>query len=129
MVAPRIVQANAKAAQLRVMLADAGLDKVIVTLDAREITAGARHGIVVISPPDLTFETFTITEATYELSVIAGPADNLLHAWETLDSIIEALRVGQLDMTTARGDMFAPPGSAALPGYTINLNPDTLTDD
>lgn len=129
MVAPRIVQANAKAAQLRVMLAAAGLDKVTVTLDAREIASAARNGVIVISPPDLTFETFTITEATYELSVIAGPADNLLHAWETLDSIIEALRVGQLDMTTARGDMFAPTGSAALPGYTINLNPDSLIDD
>lgn len=129
MVAPRIVQANAKAAELRVMLADAGLDQVTVTLDARQIPSGARHGIIVISPPDLTFETFTITEATYELSVVAGPADNLLHAWETLDSIIEALRVGRLDMTTARGDMFAPPGSAKLPGYTINLNPDTLIDD
>lgn len=129
MVAPRIVQANAKAGQLRTMLAEAGLDQVTVTLDAREIASAARHGVIVISPPDLTFVTFTSTEATYELSVIAGPADNLLHAWETLDSIIEALRAGQLDMTTARGEMFAPASSAPLPGYTINLNPDTLIDD
>jgi hypothetical protein len=129
MSAPRIEHAKAKAIELRTMLTEAGLDKVTVTLDAREIASAARHGVVVISPPDLAFETFTSVDASFELSLIAGPADNLLHAWETLDSIIEALRVGNLNMTTARGDMFAPPSSAPLPGYTITLNPDTLIDD
>lgn len=128
MATPRIDQAESKAAALRDMLSAAGLNKVTVTLDAREIASGARNGIIVISPPDLTFETFASVEASYELSLIAGPADNLLHAWSTLDSIIEALRVGKLDMATARGDMFAPASSAPLPGYTITLNPDTLID-
>lgn len=128
MTSPRIDQANEKKAEIRAILDAAGLTMVTVTLDAREIPSGARHGVIVISPPDLTFETFTQTDTSFELTVIAGPADNLLHAWQTLDGIIEALRVGQLDMKSAQGDMFAPTSSAPLPGYTITLNPDTYVD-
>lgn len=126
MATPRIDQAEAMKTDLRGMLDDATLDKVTVSLDPLDIPSGARHGIVVISPPDLTFTTFTQTEAAYELSVIAGPADNMLAAWRTLDAIIEALRVGGLDLATARGDMFKPQHGSPLPGYTLTLNPDTL---
>lgn len=128
MAQPRIDYANEMAADLRRMLDDAGLQAVHVTLDAREIPSAARDGVIVIAPPDLTFTTFTQTEADYELSAIAGPAENILHAWGILDSIIEALRVGGLDMASARGDMFKPKDSQPLPGYTITLNPDTLID-
>ena len=128
MPAPRIDQAEAMKVDLLGMLAVAGLDKVTVTLDPLDILSGSRYGVIVISPPELTFTTFTQTDAEYELSVIAGPADNMLAAWRTLDEILEALRAGQLDMVTARGDMFAPKNSSPLPGYTITLNPDTLID-
>lgn len=125
---PRIDAALVLLAELRTMLDAAELQKVIVSIDPLDIPSGARHGIVVISPPDLTFPTYSQTEAEYELSAIAGPADNVLAAWERLDAIIEALRIGGLSMVTARGDMFAPKNGPALPGYTITINPDTLID-
>lgn len=126
--APRIANAQALKASIRTMLDTAELTAVMVSLDPLDIPSGSRRGIVVISPPDLTFTTFTQTEVTHELAAIAGPADNILAAWERLDEIIEALRAGGLDMTTARGDMFAAKNGPNLPGYTIALNPDTLID-
>lgn len=125
---PRIDYARELIAELRTMLDAADLAQVMVSIDPLDIPSGARHGIVVISPPDLTFTTYTQTEAAYELAAIAGPADNLLAAWERLDGILEALRVGGLNMDTARGDMFAPKNGQPLPGYTITLHPDTLID-
>ena len=128
MATPRITRANEIATLTRAMLAAEGLDKVTVTLDPLAILSGSRHGVIVISPPDLTFPTFEQTGAAWELSAIAGPADNMLAAWETLDAILEALRTGGLDMATARGDMFAPQHGSPLPGYTITLNPDLIID-
>lgn len=125
---PRIDAAEELKSELRAMLAAAALSDVTVTLDALDIPSGSRHGVVVISPPDLTFPTFTQTEVAYELAAIAGPADNLRAAWERLDAILEAFRIGELDMATARGDMFQPKNGSPLPGYTITLNPDTFID-
>lgn len=128
MPAPRIAAAHALKERVQLALDTAGLTGAIASIDPLDITSGSRNGIVVISPPDLTFTTWTITDATFTLSAIAGPADNLLAAWQRLDEIVEALRVANLDMVDARGDMFAPKEGSPLPGYTITLNPETLID-
>jgi len=125
---PRIDYAEQLRNELTTMLAAAELAKVTVTLNPLDIPSGSRHGVIVISPPDLEFPTFAHTDADYELSVIAGPADNLFAAWHRLDEIVEALRVGELDMKSARGDMFAPKTGQPLPGYTITLNTVTIQD-
>lgn len=105
--------------------AAAGLDKVTVTADAHLIESASRHGVLVFPAPDLNFITFEIYEATYEAVAIAGPADNLDHAWRTLDAMLEALFQADVPMTTATADTFAPPNSLPLPGYSISFATDT----
>jgi hypothetical protein len=126
MPAPRLEYAKQLRDRLREILDTQGLPKARATIDAREIPSGSRHGIVVISPPDLEFTTYEQTGADYELSLVAGPADNLLAAWETLDTILEALRAGGIEMLTARGDLFRQHAGEPLPGYTIRLAPAIL---
>lgn len=129
MATPRIIAAEQLRDRLREVLDAQGLPDATATIDARDIPSGARHGIVVISPPDLEFTTYTQTSADTELSVIAGPADNLLAAWKTLDAILEALRRGGIPMLTARGDMFRQHHGEPLPGYTVRLTPAILIDE
>lgn len=126
---PRIVHAETLRDRLQAALNDADLTGATASLDARDIPSGARHGIVIVAPPDMTFPTFTQTEITHELAVIAGPADNLLKAWERLDAMVEAIRRAGFDLDAARGDMFKPLHGSPLPGYTLTLNPETVIDE
>ena len=125
---PRIAHAEALRDRIQVMLAVAGLQAVHVTLNPLEIVSASRNGVVVISPPDLAFPTYTITDVTNEVTVIAGPPDNLLEAWRRLDAILEALRLGGLEMTGARADSFAVKDSQPIPGYSLTLT-DTVIDE
>ncbi|MDF2826870.1 MAG: hypothetical protein K0R01_153 [Mycobacterium sp.] len=126
---PRIDHAEQLRDKLREVLDAQNLPDVAATIDARDIPSGARHGIVVISPPDLEFTTYTQTSADTELSVVAGPADNLLAAWRKLDAILEALRLGGIPMLSARGDLFRQHHGDPLPGYTVRMSPSILIDE
>lgn len=127
--APRITYATALVAKLKGILDESGLDKVTVTLDAQLIESGSREGIVVVTPPDIEFPTFTQTEITPEFAVIAGPRDNLEAAWTRLDEIIEAFRLAQIEMVDAKADMFAVAKAAPIPGYAVTLQTDTIIDE
>lgn len=123
MTTPRIERAIQLEAELLAILQDKGLEKVTVTRDALEVPSGARHGVIVVSPPALTFETFGEGDAEWELHVIAGPADNYLHAWGTLDGILHALERGELNMKRAEPTSYQPLRGEPFPAYTITLNP------
>jgi hypothetical protein len=95
-----------------------------VTLDARTIESAARgRGAVLIQPPTLEFETWAATTATWELVVIAGPADNPLAAWAAIDPIIAALEVSALPIKTGTPAEFAPVHGPVLPAYAITTQP------
>lgn len=104
----------------------AGLDQATVTSNPLDIPSGAVHGVLVIAAPDLTFPTFDQYEETFEGVAIAGPADNLDHAWLTLDRMVEALLQANLNLRDATADTFTPHGSLPLAGYAITFNPDTV---
>lgn len=129
MATPRIDAAEQLRDTIREVLDAQGLTEAMATIDAADIKSGSRHGVVVIAPPDLAFPTYTQTEATYELSVIAGPADNLLAAWKKLDAILEALRLSDIPIESARGDLFRPVHGDPLPGYSLTLSPVLILDE
>lgn len=120
---PRVTFAEALKTELLEDLAAQGLPLVHVTLDPREIVSGSRHGVIVITPPNLSFPSYTEVSELWELSVIAGPADNLEAAWTTLDAIIHALFMTNYDLNSAEGFTFQPKTGAPLPGYTVTLHP------
>ena len=123
MPAPRLTQALGIVAEVREALTNAGLTQAHVTIDAAEVPSGARHGVVVVSPPSLDFETFTETVPTWELHVIAGPADNYLAAWSTIDTMIEALVTGHINLNRGEPGQYQGIRGEQLPAYTLKLNP------
>lgn len=119
----RIERAKEILAEIRDILDLAGLEDVATTIKAQEIPAAAlRAGVVAIGPPDITWENRNHSETAWTLVVVAGPVQDTLAAWATLDAIVDALAEWKcLDKATAGG--YASQG-ASLPCYTI-----TTTDD
>lgn len=124
MATPRLDAADDLVAEVQAALAAAGLVKAHATKNAAEIPSGARYGVVVVSPPALTFDTWTSTTATWELHLVAGPANDYLAAWATLDGLIEALVAAGINVAKAEPGGYAPSAQAPiLPSYTLTLNP------
>lgn len=123
MTAPRLQQAAALVTDVRGALDADGLHKVTATTDAALIPSGARHGVVVVAAPELTFAgPFGDVQAAFELHVIAGPADNYLAAWETIDGIIQALVDGDINLAAGKPGAYAAIDGSTLPAYTLTLN-------
>jgi len=124
MTSPRIQEADELVATVAAALESAGLDKATATADAGHVPSAARHGVVLVTPPTLSFPTFHQVDTTWTLHVVAGPATDYLAAWATLDAILQALIDAQLNMDEAEPGQFAQANNApALPAYTITLNP------
>lgn len=123
MSSPRIQEATELVATIAAALDAAGLDTATATMDAGLVPSAARNGVVLVTPPTLTFPTFAQLEATWTLHVVAGPPTDYLSAWATLDAIIQALFAAQLNMDEAEPGQFAQANGAPLPAYTITLNP------
>lgn len=122
MTSKRIEQAEALVAEVRAALDAAELTAATVTLNAGEIPSGARHGIIVVSPPKLDFTSWGDPAAEFELHAIAGPPDNYLAAWAVLDQLIQALVDGGVNLRSGEPGGYAAPGGATLPAYTLTVN-------
>ncbi|MBZ4486278.1 hypothetical protein [Microbacterium sp. cx-55] len=123
MTAPRIERAQRLVSELRDVLDAADLSDVIATLDAAEVPSGARHGIVVVAAPKLSFDgPFSMVGAVYEVHVIAGPSDNYLAAWERIDTIIQALVEGHVNLSSGEPGGYEPMRGDTIPAYTLELN-------
>jgi len=121
MAVPRVDRAAELVAELRGYLDAADLPKVMATLDARDIGSGARHGIIVVSPPRLKFPTWNQVLAEWDVHVIAGPPDNYLAAWALIDTIVDTLHAAGLPMETAEAGQFEPLAGPPLWAYTISF--------
>lgn len=121
---PRIQQAAELADAATDALSAAGLTRVLVTTDPGKVPSGARHGVVLVAPPALTFPTWDQVEAAWTLHVVAGTPADYLTAWGIIDGIIQALADARtLNLDEAEPGQFAPLTGPALPAYTITLNP------
>lgn len=117
----RTARAAELTAEIRAALDAANLRGVHVTVNPAEVVKAMPAGVVVITPPDLTFTTFTITDSAWELWVIAGPSHDPLTAWDRLDAIIDAL-AEPLGLTAARSDAYQPLGDRPpFPAYVLTL--------
>lgn len=121
--APRIVRALALVDELQTILTTAGLTKVTVTIDENKVLSGARHGVVIVLPPDLTFEPpYGDVQAAYELLIVAGPHDNYLVAWDRIDNIIQAFVQADVNLAEAKPATYEPLNGDPLNAYTVTLN-------
>jgi len=121
--APRLAQAARIVADVRDALDAADLDQVVATLDAADVPSGERHGIVVVAAPKLTFDgPFGDVQTAFEVHVIAGPADNYLHAWERIDTIVQALVDGRLNLRSGEPGGYEAMHGDPLPAYTLTMN-------
>ena len=123
MTAPRLAQARALETDVRDALDAADLHEVIATLDANLIPSGSRAGIVVIAAPKLTFDgPFGDVQTAFELHVVAGPADDYLRAWDRIDTIIQALVDGRINLRDGEAGSYQPQHGSAIPAYTLTMN-------
>lgn len=122
----RLDKAKALVAEVQAALdAAPDLEKVLASIDAAIVPSASRHGVVIVSAPDLEFELFGDEAAiTWELHVIAGPPGNYLAAWERIDQIITALAESSLPLYRAKPGAFQPDSTGpAIPAYTVTLHP------
>ena len=123
MTAPRVAQALAIVQDIRDALDAAGLHDVLATIDAAQVPSGARHGIVVVAAPRLTFEgSFQSVQAAFELHVIAGTITDYLGSWDRIDSIIQALVDGNLNLRDGEAGGYDAMNGDPIPCYTLTLN-------
>ncbi|WP_104136573.1 hypothetical protein [Cryobacterium sp. Y62] len=123
MASPRIEQGLALVTLLQAALTDAGLTKAIATMNAAEVPSGSRYGVVVVAAPELDFATWNDPTPLWEVHVVAGPATDYLAAWDTIDTIIQAFVVAQINLKTGTPGQYQPFQGVALPAYTLSLNP------
>lgn len=122
----RLDKAREVVAEVRDALDEAGLDKVLADVNAAVVPSGSRHGVVIVSPPEMTFETFGGDPGlTWDLHVIAGPPGDYLEAWRKIDAIIAALEASRLPLNTAKPGAWSglDPSSPPIPAYTVTLHP------
>ncbi len=117
MTGPRLERAAQITAALRECLTD-DLTSVVVTFDGTQVPQGAPDGAVIVLPPRLTFPTYHLVEATWEVCVTAGPFDNHMAAWDRIDQIIAAIAPG-LDFTEGEPSAFQPTAGPALSAYVL----------
>lgn len=96
-----------------------------VTLDATEVYAHARGGVILVQLEKITYPAWSPAEpeTSFQVHIIAGPHDQPLAAWQRIDAITGVLHAGGLNIATATPTSFAPGTGPALPAFTLDLNP------
>lgn len=115
-----------RALEIQALIEDAitaaGLENVLVTLDSQKVEAALFHGpVVVVQPPELTFSTFTIMDAVWDVYVVSGPVDDRIESWRRTDDVIDAMEMAHMPLDTAKPANFQT-RSNAYPAYILTLN-------
>jgi hypothetical protein len=125
MTSPRINQAVELVAEITAIIAASDLTdkaKITVDYDPDKIPSAARYGCILVGIPTLSSPTYSTLLPKWEVFVIAGTAGNYLESWTRLDSIIEALSLGNLNIATAEPASYPAKNGPAIPAYTLSLN-------
>lgn len=104
------------------LLAGEGIAAVHVTMDAAEAPNQLAAGqvVVVIEPPRISWQTYTLREYEWTVSVIAGPYTDPLGAWRAMEPVIDALAV-PLSIDAAVPSRYAPPNAPQYPAYQLTF--------
>ena len=108
--------------EIEVALVAAAIDDVEVTLDPSELESLVNgSSVLLITPPDMDFTTYTATKGDWELQLIITERD-VLAAWESASRIIDALK-DPLNLASARATPFTvSTNGVPYPGYTLTFN-------
>jgi hypothetical protein len=108
--------------EIEAALTAAAIDDLEVTLDPSELESLVNgSSVLLITPPDMDFTTYTATKGDWELQLIITERD-VLAAWESASRIIDALK-DPMNLATARATPFTvSPGGIPYPGYTLTFN-------
>jgi hypothetical protein len=120
---PRLLAAEALVARLQTLLADDELTaKVTATMNPNEVASGSTNGVVLVTLPTLSSPNFAQLDVEWQVHVIAGPPTNWLAAWDRIDTILQVLFDGQLNLATAEPSEYRALNGPSIPAYTITLN-------
>lgn len=102
-------------------LAAENIDGATITMDGLAIPAALANGpVIAIQPPKLKYPTYHLTEATWELFIVAGPPADKLAAWAAMEPIITALRE-PLSIDDAEPATFDHPSMAPHAAYVLTF--------
>jgi hypothetical protein len=109
-------------AEIETALVSAAIDDVEVTLDPSELESLVNgSNVLLITPPDMEFPTYTTTKGEWELQLIITDRE-VVPAWESASRIIDALK-DPLNLEKARATPFAISSNGVpYPGYTLTFN-------
>lgn len=121
-----LAETEKMATKVRLILGHGEAGGAVVTLDPREAAAALLAGelAVVIQPPATTFETWTITEYTWQIVVIS-PVPEALDAWPSLDALVAELRE-PLELDSAALTMWQPAQGPAWPCASLTTTTSTI---
>ena len=116
-----LAYAQQLANQAAALLADPGTAPVSATLDPRDAASLVDGGdlVVVVNPPEITWETWHEETLTWSVWVIAGPANDLHSAWDRLSNALDLLH-RELEADGARPDGFVHQG-VTYPAYVLTI--------
>ena len=120
---PRLNEAAALVERLQTLLeANSETVKVHATMNPDEVASGATNGVVMVTLPTLSSPNFAHIDVKWEVQIIAGPATNWLVAWDRIDTILQVLFDGQLNIESAEPANYQGINGPALPAYVLTLN-------
>jgi hypothetical protein len=110
--------------EIKGYLVAAAIDNATVTLDLLAVPAALAVGpVLAVQPPKLDFTgtmAGSVTDAEWEVFVIAGPYADRLAAWRVIDPIVYALK-DPLDLDGAEPATFAHPSLPEYPAYVLSF--------
>ena len=120
-----IERAEDIAAEVTAILVAEAIDNATATVDLLAAPAALHNGpVVVVQPPKLSYEASfdgsVMTEATWELFVIAGPPHDRLAAWRAIDRVTQAL-LAPLNIDDAEPATFDHPGLQPHAAYVLSF--------
>lgn len=126
MTSPRLDASNALVADLTAIIAASDLeDKADITVTNRAglVESASRHGCVFVDFPTLSSENFADLQPEFQVHIIGGTPTDELSAFARIDSIIQALHEGNLNIRSGEPGNWPTQGGLRIPAYTLTLNP------
>lgn len=94
-----------------------------ITIDAAKARPLPGKPALLVNPPEIAFISYTITEYTWTLHLIAGTPATQAESYDQFAPVFDRFQAGGLNLKTARPATWQLAGAGAVACYEITLNP------
>lgn len=101
----------------------------VVTIDAQEVRPLPGKAVILIDPPEITFDSWQFQKRVWTVTVIAGTTATQVDALDIIMPVVERLWAHKVNMRTAKPATWTQAGVGSLAAYVLTLNPLEFTED